>query len=83
MINLRSKLHLALLGYFMKNPNAEQYLRELSRRLSFSVAHLSRELNKLSKQGLFLVRRAGREKYFRLNPSYKLLNELRGILSKL
>lgn len=83
MINLRSKLHIALLGYYIKNPDAEEYLRALSRRLSFSVAYLSRELNKLSKQGLFLARREGKEKYFRLNSRYRFLNELRNIILKL
>ena len=83
MINLRSKLHLALFGYYLKNPEAEHYLRELSRLLSFNAAYLSRELNKFVRQGLFLSRRDGKEKYFRINRKHRLFNELRAFLWKL
>lgn len=83
MINFRSKLHRALFGYYFKNPEAEHYLRELSRLLSFNSAYLSRELNRLVKEGLFLARRAGKEKFFRINRRYKFFNELRNIALKL
>lgn len=76
MINLRSELHLTLLGYYFKNPNAEHYVRELSRMLSVDVAHVSRELNLLACAGLFLSAERGQEKHFRLNRKYPLYKEL-------
>ena len=83
MINFRSKLHRALFGYYFKNPKAEHYLRELSRLLSFNAAYLSRELNGLVKEGLFIARRAGKEKFFRINRRHRLFNELRKIIENL
>lgn len=76
MINLRSNLHLALLSYYFNNPKAEHYVRELSRILSFDVAHLSRELNLLSRSELFTSTERGHEKYFCLNRNYPLYDEL-------
>jgi hypothetical protein len=78
-VNFRSKLHQALLAHYFSSPGAEYYLRELSRILSFDAAHLSRELNALSRSGIFLVSRRGREKYFRLNQSHPLYNEFQRI----
>lgn len=80
MINLRSKLHRALFGYYFGHPNEERYLRELSRLLSFDVAYLSRELNQLVRQDLFCARRIGREKFFRINSKHRLFKELRKIV---
>lgn len=78
-VNFRSKLHQALLHYYFSNPGAEHYLRELSRILSFDATHLSRELNLLTRFGLFVSFTRGHEKYFRLNRRYPLYNELRTI----
>ena len=83
MINFRSKLHRDLLGYYFKNPHAEHYLRELSRMLSFDVAHLSQELGKFVRDGLFVARTSGREKFFRLNQAHPLASELGVILKVL
>ncbi|MDO8536760.1 MAG: winged helix DNA-binding protein, partial [bacterium] len=77
MINLRSELHLALLGYYFKNPDAEHYLRELSRILSFNNAHLSRELKKLTRYGLFAAHMSGQQKFFRINKNHPLFDEFR------
>ena len=78
-VNFRSKLHQALLGYYFSNPEAEHYVRELARILSFNVAHLSRELNLLARSGMFVSFMRGREKYFRLNKNYPLYKEFHKI----
>ena len=80
MINLRSELHLTLLGYFFDNPDSEHYVRELSKILSLDVAHLSRELSKLTDYGLFVSRQSGREKFFRLNHDHKFFHEIRSLV---
>jgi len=78
-INFRSKLHQALLGYYFTNPDAEHYIRELSRLLSFDATYLARELKLLSRSGLFLASTHHREKYFRLNKQYQLYGEIRAL----
>ena len=83
MINFRSKLHVALLGHYFEHPNAEHYVRELSRTLSFGAAFLSRELATLTNAGIFISSRRGNHKYFRLNKKYPLYNELRSITAYL
>lgn len=78
-VNFRSKLHRDLLGYCFSNPNAEYYVRELSRILSFDATYISRELGLLANAGLFISIKRGHEKYFHLNQSHPLYNELRSI----
>jgi predicted nucleotidyltransferase len=82
MINLRSQLRQRLLGYYFTNPAAEHYLRELAAILQEDPANLSRELAGLSRQGLFMWRTSGRQKYFRLNRSYPLYEEFKRIVFK-
>ncbi|MDP3948860.1 MAG: helix-turn-helix domain-containing protein [bacterium] len=79
-INFRSKIDQKLLGYYFANPGAEHYLRELSRIISFNVSFLSRELKILTKNGIFISTKRGREKYFRLNQKHPLYNEIRAII---
>ncbi len=45
-------------------------------------ANLSRELARLETEGLFASERRGRQKYFRLNRSYPLYEEMRRIVFK-
>jgi hypothetical protein len=78
-INFRSKLHQALLDYYFSNPEAEYYVRELSKILSFDATYLSRELNLLTSFGIFTSFKRGHEKYFRLNQNHQLYNEFRKI----
>lgn len=78
-VNFRSKLHLALLSYYFAHPHAKHYVRDLSRILSFNATFLSRELNTLTRSGIFLTSTRGREKYFRLNQKYPLSKELEKI----
>lgn len=82
MLNLRSRLRRALLGYYFTNPTAEHYLRELAARLDADPANLSRELARRVRDGLFLATRRGRQKYFRLNRAHPLYDELRRIVAK-
>ena len=79
-INFRSKIDQKLLGYYFANPEAEHYLRELSRILSFNVSFLSRELKILTAKGIFISSKRGREIYFRINQKHPLYNEIRAII---
>jgi len=80
MINLKSQLHRSLLGYYFANPESEHYVRELSRLLSSDVANLSRELNQLTRSGIFVASLRGRRKFFRLNRAHPLFRKFRNLV---
>lgn len=82
-INFRSKLHQKLLRYYFDNPDAEYYVRELSRTLSFDVSIISRELKEFVRYGIFISWERGHEKYFRLNKKYQFYNEIRTIIKSI
>ncbi len=82
MIDLGSRLRRDLLGYYFTNPQASHYLRELARQLDADPANLARELARLEEAGLFVSERRGRQKHYRLNRSYPLFDEVRGIVLK-
>src|SRR6266481_126808 len=82
MINLRSELRQRLLAYYFLNPVAEHYVRELAGILKVDPTNLSRELNRLEQEGLFVSRLRGNQKYFRLDRGYPLFNEVRSIILK-
>jgi len=80
MLNLRSILRQKLLGYYFTNPIENHYLRELAGILGQDPANLSRELAKLESDGLFVSEKRGIQRYFRLNRSYPLYEEVRRII---
>ncbi len=79
-INFRSKLHIALLRHYFANPRAEHFVRDLARILSFNGTHISRELRLLSRAGVFMSVRRGKEKYYRINKEHPLYQEFRKIV---
>src|ERR1700730_18840179 len=82
MLDLRSKARQRLLAYYFTNPTARHHLRDLAERLSVDPSNLSRELRRLEREGLFRSEVSGRQKYFQLNRSYPLFNEVRSIVAK-
>jgi len=70
------------LAYYIANPTARHYLRELAEKLDLDPANLSRELQRLEHQGLFISEPSGRQRYFRINRDYPLFAEVRGIVNK-
>jgi predicted nucleotidyltransferase len=82
MLNLRSKARQSLLAYYFTNPTARRHLRDLAERLNIDPSNLSKEFARLEREGLFVSEVNGRQKYFRLNPEYPLLDEVRRIVAK-
>lgn len=78
----RSKLRSKLLAYFFTNPEARLHLRDLAVRLDEDPGNLSRELNRLARDGLFRTEEIGRQKFFSLNKEYSLFEEFKGIVLK-
>lgn len=82
MIRLGSQLRRKLLAYSFTNPGSQHYLREIAGILGLDPTNLLRELRRLEREGLFISERRGRQVYFRLNRSYPLYREVKGIVSK-
>lgn len=82
MLNLRSKITQAVLGYFMLHEGAEFYVHEMARRLSLDQKNLDRKLKELEKEGIFKSERRGKERYYSLNPSFPLFGEYKKIILK-
>jgi len=64
------------------NPTARRHLRDLASQLDIDPSNLSKELQRLEREGLFQSHISGRQKYFHLNPRYPLLREVRSIVAK-
>lgn len=83
MLNLRkSKLREKLLAYYFSNTEAVHYVRELANILEIDHANLSRELDNLENQGVFISHENGKQKYFQLNKRNPIFKELKGIIFK-
>ena len=78
----KSNLRRKLLIYFFTHPDADLYLREIASVIDADPGNLSKELIKLKKEGLFLERKRGNQKYFYLNKDYYLFNEIKSIIFK-
>jgi predicted nucleotidyltransferase len=71
-----------LLTLFLTHPTEEYYLRELARRSGQSLRAVQHELPRLERLELVLVRRRGRQKYYRANEQHPLFPELKRIVYK-
>ena len=79
----RSPLKKKLLVYFLSQPEASLYLREIALLLNVDPANLSRELKKLEQEGIFRSKKKGNQKYFSLSRSYPLYEEMRSMVVKI
>ena len=77
-----SKVRVELLSALYAFPEKELYLRELVRITGEDHKNISMELNNLETLGLVSSRRDGNRKYFHLNRSLFLYDELKSILYK-
>ena len=86
MINLldltKSKLRRKILQYFFTNPEQESYLREIARKFQEDPSNLSKEMIRLEKENIFVSNYKGKQKYYKLNKSHPLFNELKSIVFK-
>jgi predicted nucleotidyltransferase len=82
MFDLRSQLRRQLLSYYFTNPSARHHLRDVAQRLNLDPSNLSKEFQRLEREGLFRSEVSGRQKYFQLNRQYPLFGEMRKIVAK-
>jgi predicted nucleotidyltransferase len=82
MLNLRSQITRAVLGYLFLQEETEMYVNELSRRLSLESGNLTRKLIQLEKEGILKSRWQGSQKYYSLNTGFPLFKEYKSIVLK-
>jgi predicted nucleotidyltransferase len=82
MLDFRSKARRRLLAYYFTNPASRLHLRDLAGRLDIDASNLSKELQRLEREGLFRAEVSGRQKYFQLDRKYPLFAEVRSIVAK-
>lgn len=82
MINFKSKITQAVLGYFFINPRAEMYLNEMARKFKVDRGNLARKLAELETEGILLKNKKGNLSLYTINRQYPFLPELRKIFIK-
>lgn len=82
MLNLKSKITKAVLGYFMLHEGGELYVNEMARRLLLDQGNLNRKLKELESDGILKSRLRGKERYYSLNTSFPLFPEYKRIVLK-
>jgi len=82
LIHLGSRVRTKLLTYFFSNESAKLYLREIASLLNVDPGNLSKELKELEEEKLFFVEERGRQKYYFLNRTHPLYEEIKGIVYK-
>jgi predicted nucleotidyltransferase len=82
MINLKSKIASAVLGYFILHEEAEMYINEMARKFKLDSGNLTRKLAEFEKEGILKSRLSGKQKYFSISKSFSLLKEYKQIIQK-
>lgn len=77
-----SKARVKLLNIFLMKPDGEYFVRELTRELDEQINSIRRELDNLKKMGLLKSRAKNRRKFYSVDKSFVLFNELRSIFIK-
>lgn len=79
---LFSKTQRQVLGLLFGNPERSYYAREIVRFAGVGIGSVQRELEKLTRVGLFTVTRIGNQKHYQANRQAPIYEELRGIVLK-
>ncbi|TMI77839.1 MAG: nucleotidyltransferase domain-containing protein, partial [Bacillati bacterium ANGP1] len=77
-----SKSRARLLTIFLTHPTDEFYAQRLTSMTGLAESSVRYELGRLERLGLLLARKAGREKYYRINDRHPLFPELKQMVYK-
>ncbi len=89
-----SRTRVKLLSLFLKSPNEQLYVREITRRVDTQINAVRRELSNLLKLGLIIEvdeivvegeekKQAGvKKKFYTVNPEFKLLSEITALVMR-
>ena len=79
---LKTKLRRKLLVHFFTHPDESFYVREIASIINEDAGNLSRGLRTLEEEGFYKSSLRGRLKFYSLNKSYLLFDELKNIIFK-
>jgi predicted nucleotidyltransferase len=79
---LFGKTRLGVLALLCLHPERRMYLRQVVRTTGLGVGAVQRELKALTRCGILVSEREGRQRYFRANTECPIFEELKGILVK-
>ena len=82
MISIKSKIIRPLLNFYFLHPEHSFYMNEIARRFNIDKRNLARKLKELEKEGLFVSKVSGNQRYYSLNKKYPLYKEYRNIFMK-
>lgn len=82
MISIKSKIIRSLLNFYFLHPEHSFYMNEIARRFNIDKRNLARKLKELEKEGLFVSKVSGNQRYYSLNKKYSLYKEYRNIFMK-
>ncbi len=77
-----SQTRVKLLSTFLLHPDTEYFIRELTRLLGEQINSIRRELENLRRIGLVKARHKNRKKYYHVDTTFPLYQEMRSIFSK-
>ncbi len=77
-----SQTRVKLLSTFLLHPETEYFIRELTRLLGEQINSIRRELENLRRIGLVKARHKNRKKYYHVDTTFPLYQDLRSIFSK-
>lgn len=79
---IKSKTRAGLLKIFFSNPNKKFYIRELARTVKTSAGNIQKELSRFEKEKILHSERIGPLKFYSVNLTYPLFDEISKIVSK-
>ncbi|MBI3616403.1 MAG: nucleotidyltransferase domain-containing protein [Candidatus Omnitrophica bacterium] len=82
MVNLRSEIAQKVLGHFFLQESSQLYVNEMCRRFGVDRGNLIRKLKELEGEKILKSEWQGNQRYYRLNPSFPLLQEYKKIVLK-
>lgn len=77
-----SKTRLKILSLFVKNPNSNFYVREITRKLQDTINSIRRELENLTKLGILKTYDQNQKKFYKLNKECNIIDELSALVLK-
>jgi predicted nucleotidyltransferase len=77
-----SKLRARVLGWFFTHVDERFFVRQLESLLKEDSTNLSRELARLESLRILVSEREGRQKYFKVNKSSPIFEEMKGLILK-
>src|SRR5437773_12256625 len=77
-----SRVRIQLLSIFVLHPDSPLHALPLAKRIGAHYSAVWKELRNLERAGFLTSESSARLKHYRLNPSYPILPELRGIILK-